>query len=85
MSKIPMTSKQADEKYLCDICKKYGHGVCKFDCVLSSTCSFYCPSCNERVFFTGDLKYTPKKYVCPYCNRTQSNKYYHLLKKHRKY
>lgn len=76
----PMTTEQADEKYLCDMCKKYGHGACEFDCVLSSTCSMFCRSCDKRVFFSGDLKNTPKTYICPYCKTEQTNPWSKKLK-----
>jgi hypothetical protein len=82
--KAPMTSKQADEKYLCKQCQVEGYGACEFECVLSSTCSMRCPECNNTVYFSGDLRDTPKTYICPYCEKKITNYWFKELKDHRK-
>jgi hypothetical protein len=66
MARTPLTTKQAILKYSCSVCKDGGD--CEYNCVESSTCSYKCPECCERVWFLGN-KEEPINCQCPYCKK----------------
>jgi len=73
--RLPMTSGQADERFMCDTCKKHGPGSCAFDCVLSSTCSFKCKTFGMSNYFQGDLDDAPAEFGCVHCGVEIKNKF----------
>ena len=66
----PMTTEQAEQKYLCEHCKEgCDCPYCSCTCLESSTCSMRCKTCNERIWFHGSwgMPDKPEKFNCPYC------------------
>lgn len=69
---IPITEKEADEKYMCDECRNGGD--CSFSCVLSETCSVTCQDCLQRIYFEGDYHNQSPDFNCPYCGKNQHSR-----------
>ena len=65
--KEPMTTAEAISKHECSACK--AGRPCEHNCVESETCSVRCNSCNDRVWFSGNIQDVPEKWTCPYCGR----------------
>jgi hypothetical protein len=43
---------------------------------LSNTCVDICKNCLKSVYFPGDIRDSPKYYICPYCDKRQENSFY---------
>lgn len=79
----PMTSKQAQHKHECEMCKTKGGGACgaehgdSYDCVLDRTCSIRCKYCRQMVYFDGNLQHQRKVFICPYddCGEKQHSEH----------